>query len=71
MNYCKTLTYAQVKANIEWMILFYSKDLLEDPKFKCMTLDELSVVYEMNEEMVNYYQGCLFLLECEKLLGLI
>lgn len=71
MNYSNTLTYEQAKQNIEWMINYYSRDLLEDPRIAAMSLDDIEILYLMDQEMVGFYCGELLVLDAKKILNLI
>lgn len=64
-------SYEDRKRNINWMLKFYSRCLIDDARCGDLTLDELELLLQYDQEMIAAYQGDLLVLEAKKLLGLI
>lgn len=71
MNYPQGQTYAQIRANIYWLIDLYGRDILKDPGIAALSLDDIERLYQHDQEMLDNYRGDLLLLEANHILNLI
>lgn len=63
--------YDQTKAAILWMIRHYATNCLNYVNRTELTLDDLTALFDHDEQMIEKYQGQLLVLEAKHLIDLI